>query len=152
MDNKDIQIVTQFSVFLVNKPGVLAQVCDELARAKVNISALTMSDSMEHGVLRLVTEDVDKTREVLKALNVPMQETDVLVAALPNRTGAMADVCDTLARSHINIAYAYSTTGSSRGKARCVLKVADLKKATKVLDTTKPSSSKPSPVKRKASR
>ncbi len=62
-----IKKIPQFSVFMINKPGVLHQVCQELAQAKVNITALTMMDSMEHGVLRLVVDDSAKTRDVLGA-------------------------------------------------------------------------------------
>jgi len=126
-------IATQFSVFLVNKPGVLANVCNELARAKVNILAMTMMDSMEHGVLRLVPENTEKTRMVIAALNVPAAETSVLVVELPNRPGALADVCTRLAEGHVNISYAYVTTGAKGGKAKVVLKVADEKKAVKLL-------------------
>ena len=95
-----MSIENQFSVFLVNKPGVLAQVCQALADAKINIKALTLVDSQEHGVLRLVIEDGQRARPVLKALNVPVSETDVLCIELANRPGAMADVCKALSRTH----------------------------------------------------
>lgn len=130
--------ITQFSVFLVNKPGVLAQVTDALANAKINILALTMMDSSEHGVLRLVVADTDKARDVLKRLNLPMTETDVLLLEMSNRPGALADVCGRLAAAHVNINYAYVTTGASGGKASAVLKVADTKKAIFVLSERKP--------------
>jgi len=129
---------TQFSVFLVNKPGVLAQVCDALAKSKINIVALTMMDSSEHGVLRLVVEHAAKAREVLKRLNVPMTETEVLVVEMSNRPGAMSNVCTRLASAHININYAYLTTGASGGRACAVLKVADTKKAIATLGERKP--------------
>ncbi len=129
---------TQFSVFLVNKPGVLAQVCDALADAKVNIIALTMMDSSEHGVLRLVVGDTDKAREVLKQLNIPMTEAEVLLVEMPNRPGSMAEVCSRLAAAHVNVNYAYVTTGAPNGKACAVLKVADTKKAISTLSDRKP--------------
>lgn len=129
---------TQLSVFLVNKPGVLAQVCDALAKARVNIVALTMMDSSEHGVLRLVVEDVDRARQALAALNVPMTETDVLCVELANRPGALADVCRALGDEHINISYAYCTTGAPGGKTLGVFKVADSRKALRVLSKPRP--------------
>lgn len=128
-----MKTATQFSVFLVNKPGVLAQVTQELAKAKVNIVALTMMDSSEHGVLRLVAGDTDKARKVLTRLNVPMTESEVLMVEMSNKAGALADVCIRLATAHININYAYVTTGAPGGKAFAALKVADSKKATSVL-------------------
>ena len=126
-------IASQFSVFLVNKPGILASVCAELGRAKVNIVALTMMDSSEHGVLRLVVEHEDECREILARLNLPTTETDVLVVPVPNKPGAMADVAGKLAAEHINISYAYATQGTPKGRALSILKVADMKKAQKVL-------------------
>ncbi len=129
---------TQFSVFLVNKPGVLARVCDEMAKAKINITALTMMDSSEHGVLRLVAGNTERAREVLTRLNIPLTETDVLAVEMPNHPGAMADVCGRLATAHVNVNYAYITTGVTGGKALAILKVADTKKAIGILSDRRP--------------
>lgn len=133
-----MELVTQFSVFLVNKPGVLAQVTRQIAQVKLNIIAMTMSDSSEHGVLRLVTTDGQRVREALAALNLTVTETEVLLITLPNRPGALAEVCQKLADAHINISYAYCTTGASGGKTKGVFKVADVKKAMKVLKDRAP--------------
>ena len=127
----------QFSVFLVNKPGVLAQVCQALGDAKVNIKALTLVDSQEHGVLRLVVENGKPAREVLGRLNVPLTETDVLAVERSNHPGAMADVCSRLANEHVNVNYAYCTAGVCGGKAVGIFKLADIKKAMKVLEHRK---------------
>ena len=128
-----MELVRQFSVFLVNKPGVLAQVTKVIAQAKINIMAMTMTDSSEHGVLRLVGEDPAHLRKALAGLNLPTTETEVLMVTMANRTGALAEVCQRLADSHINIGYAYCTTGASGGKTQGIFKVADNKKAMKVL-------------------
>lgn len=133
-----MQIDTQFSIFLVNKPGVLAQVCERLADKKVNVVGMSMMDSMEHGVLRLVAQDAKKARKVIADLGVPTTETDVLLTKLPNRPGAFADVVGRLAVSHINVNYAYCTTGAANGKTIGIFKVADVKKAMKVLAERKP--------------
>lgn len=126
--------VTQFSVFLVNKPGVLAQVTRALAEAKLNLLAMTLADSQEHGVLRMVVGDEAETRRVLAKLNLPMTETEVLCLDLPNRPGAMADVAQLLGENHININYAYCTSGAPGGRTTGAFKVADLNKARRVLD------------------
>lgn len=128
-----MELVTQFSVFLVNKPGVLAQVSRQLAQARINVVAMTMTDSSEHGVLRLVVADPRKLEPVLAPLNLPVTKTDVLMVDMANRPGALADICGRLAEAHININYAYITTGAPGGKAKGVFKVADTKKAMKVL-------------------
>ncbi len=128
-----MELVTQFSVFLVNKPGVLAQVSRCLAQARVNIVAMTMMDSSEHGVLRLVAEDPAAVRAAIKSLNLPMTEAEVLLIEMANKPGALAEVCGRLAEAHVNIAYAYCTTGAGGGKTKGIFKVADNRKAMKVL-------------------
>src|SRR5690554_6082874 len=138
-----VRTESQFSVFLVNKPGVLAQVTRALADAKVNIVAMTLVDSQEHGVLRLVTMQADVTREVLGKLNLPMTETEVLAMELSNRPGALADIAQVLGTNHININYAYSTGGAPGGKTTAILKVADPKKAERVLKSTKVATKEP---------
>lgn len=124
---------TQFSIFMVNKPGVLARVLNTLAVAKINIVAMTMMDSAEHGVMRLVGSSHQRVREVLTQLNMQFSETDVLCVNLPNKAGALADITAKLASAHINIAYAYVTAGARGGRTTGILKVADVKKAMKVL-------------------
>jgi hypothetical protein len=124
----------QFSVFLVNKPGVLTQIFGELGKAKVNITALAMMDSTEHGVLRLVVDDPTAARSIFQGLNVPVKETDVVKVTLPNRPGVAADLCDRLSSAHMAIGYMYCTGGARGGKTTMVLKVPDAKKAMKLLD------------------
>ena len=127
-----LQAVTQFSVFLVNKPGILSQVCQALADKKINVVALTLMDSVEHGVFRLVAEDAVKARSVLRSLNLPTTETEVLAAEMPNRPGAMADLCGRLNGEHISIKYAYVTSGAVGGRTIGIFKVDNLQKALKV--------------------
>ncbi len=129
----DVKILVQFSVFLVNKPGVLAQVTGALAAEKINLLAMTLVDSQEHGVLRMVIENASEARAVLKKLNLPMTETEVLCVDLPNRPGALADVATMLGKQHININYAYVTSGAPGGRTTGVFKVADQAKAMHAL-------------------
>ena len=124
----------QFSIFLVNKPGVLSQVFVELGKAKINILNVAMMDTMEHGVLRMVVNDPAEARTVLKGLNLPMTETDVLCVDLPNRPGAAADLCERLSAAHINVAYMYCTSGARAGRTNVIVKVPDISKAMKVLE------------------
>src|SRR3954451_16171382 len=129
----DIRSDIQFSVFLVNKPGVLAQVTGAIAQAKVNVLAMTLVDSQEHGVLRVVADEAASARGVLSKLNLPMTETEVLCLDLPNRPGALADVATVLGENHVNINYAYCTSGAPGGRTTGIFKVADPKKALHVL-------------------
>lgn len=135
---QELKSDTQFSIFLVNKPGVLARVVRHLAESKVNITAMSMMDTTEHGVLRLVSENPAATRECLGALDLPRTETDILLATLPNRPGALADVVERLAAERINVHYAYCTTGAPGGKTLGIFKTSNLSKAIQVLGERKP--------------
>ena len=145
-----MHIETQFSVFLVNKPGVLAVVTKALAKAKVNVSALTLMDSVEHGVLRLVTDNATGARKVLGKSHDEWAESDVLVMELGNNPGAFSDIVGILADGHINISYAYCTGGATGGKTTAVFKVADMKKAKKLLTPKNKKKTKKSAAARKS--
>ena len=137
-NHNGLQTDTQFSVFLVNKPGVLARLVQRLADEKINITALSMMDSTEHGVLRILVDNVGRARSALAALDLPRSEQTVLLAMLPNRPGALADVVERLAAEHLSVHYAYCTTGAPGGKAVGVFKVDNLNRALHVLAERKP--------------
>jgi hypothetical protein len=143
-------VATQFSIFMVNKPGVLAQILGEFARAKINIIAMTVMDSVEHGVLRVVFAAEKNAEGVLSKLNMPYNKTDVLCVSLANRAGALAVLAEKLAKNHINISYAYCTAGAKGGKTTGVLKVADVTKAMKVLQQGQKKESKSQPTVRRS--
>jgi hypothetical protein len=124
---------TQFSVFLINKPGVLASVTGALSEAEVNIVALSLSDSGEHGVLRILTDDTAKTREVLNAEHDRWTETEVIVFKLEDQPGSFSKAAKKLTDASVNILYAYCTGGFDTGITYAVFKVADTEKAMKVL-------------------
>jgi len=143
-------VATQFSIFMVNKPGVLAQVLGEFARAKINIIAITMMDSVEHGVMRVIFAAPKRAKEVLSKLNMPYREAEVLCVNLANKAGALAAVAEKLAKNHINISYAYCTAGAKGGRTTGVLKVADVKKTMRVLQQNHKKDSKSQPVVRRS--
>ena len=146
-------MAAQFSVFMVNKPGVLALALGEFAKAKINITAITMMDSAEHGVMRVVFEKPEKAREVLSKLSMPHNETEVLCIDMANKSGALATVSEKLSKGHINITYAYCTAGGKGGRTTGVLKVSDVKKAMKLLKNhNKPSKAKTATRRSKAAR
>jgi hypothetical protein len=123
----------QLSVWLENKPGRLASVCTALSSEKINITAVTVGESKERSVLRMVTDDLSGTRKVLKGLSVPFEEQDVVVVEMRNQPGALAQVCEQLAGEHINIEYAYCSAGSKNGKTLGIFRVSNLAKCLKVL-------------------
>ncbi len=128
-----MQTATQFSVFLINKPGVLATVTGALAKAGVNLSALALMDSGEHGALRVVCDDAEKTRAVLAKTHDRWTETQVIVTELSNRPGAFAGVARLLTEAGVNITYAYFSAEPHGGRTTAVIKVADTEKAMQIL-------------------
>ena len=145
-------VTTQFSVFMVNKPGVLAHILGEFASVKINIIAMTVMDSVEHGVLRVVFDSPEKAEEVLAKINMPYNKTDVLCVILDNHAGALAGVAERLAANHINISYAYCTAGAKGGRTTGILKVADVKKAMKVIQENSKRLPKSQPLLRRPQR
>lgn len=128
-----MQSTKQVSIFLDNKPGRLAQVLRALERQKVNVTGMTVTDSHEHRILRLVPDDLVRTLIVLKELDTPHAETDVLLAELRNQPGALAHVCEQLAAEHINIDYCYCSASGRNGKTFGIFKVSNMDKAVRVI-------------------
>jgi hypothetical protein len=128
-----MQTAKQLSVFLENKPGRLANVLLALARDKVNVTALSVMDSHEHNVLRFVADELNGARQVLKRLGTPFSESEVMVVELRNQPGELAHVCELLGAEHVNIEYAYCSSGGRNGKTAGVFKLSNAAKAMKVL-------------------
>lgn len=124
----------QISVFLENKPGRLANVLRALEKQKVNVTGLTVMDSHEHSVLRLVAGDGQRALQVIRDLNLPCTDTEVLLVELRNQPGALAHVCEVLAAEHINIDYCYASAGNGRnGKTYGIFKVSSPEKAQRLI-------------------
>jgi hypothetical protein len=129
-----MQAQTQFSIFLINRPGVMARVTGALAEAGVNLDALMLADSGEHGVLRVVSAGgADTIREVLTETHDRWTETDVLVLDMSNTPGGFAAIARKLADAGVNVLYAYATAGADVKKNIAVFKVADTEAAVRVL-------------------
>lgn len=129
-----MQTTKQISVFFENKPGRLANVLSALNDGKVNLVGMTVMDSHEHSVLRFVPDDLEKTRQSLKALSTQFSEAEVVLVELRNQPGALAHVCEVLAAEHINIDYAYCSAGGRNGKTFGIFKVSNADKAMRVLN------------------
>lgn len=132
-----MEIAKQITAFLENKPGRMANICSALGKERINIQALTVMDSKEHSVLRVVTDDLPRTKTVLTALGVPFQETEVMVVSMDNRPGALARVCELLAAAHVNIDYAYCSAGTRNGRTVGIFKVSNVLKASHALSNNR---------------
>ncbi len=121
-----ITIETQFSIFLDNRPGTLARTCQALAKASINILALSISDTVDHVVVRLVVSDAKHAMKILHELHATVQERDVVFMDVPNHSGALAAVAQKLAEAGINIEYAYCTSFASQEVGHLVLRTNDI--------------------------
>lgn len=128
-----MEAATQLAVFLSNRPGALARVCEALAEAKINIHALTISDTVDHSVVRMVVSDPTKALMLLGERGVLALENDVLVIDTANEPGVLAKIADRLSKSKINIEYAYMATSGKDPKGLIVLRPSDVEKARKAL-------------------
>ena len=128
-----MKLTYQLSVFLENKPGTLAKVCDELARQKINIYALTISDSVDHAVVRMVVSDTAKTLALFEERGVLVVECKVLMIENANHPGALAKIASRLAKAKINIEYAYLATSPTAKTGLLIVRASEPKRALKIL-------------------
>ncbi len=130
-----MQITKQLALFLDNRPGTLARLCDALSEAKINIFAITTSDTVDHAVIRLVVSDYRKAMNVFEQHGALVVEDDVIMVDGDNKPGSLARIAHKLANAKINIEYAYCATSPDAKKGLLILRVGDVKKALKVLNS-----------------
>jgi len=124
-------IEKQLSIFLENKPGVLAAVCKALAEHEVNIRGISVSDTVDHAVVRLVVSDPHKALHVLGDHGALVVETDVLAVDLSDKPGELAKLATRFAKARINVEYAYGSSDHSKGTV--FFRVSNVKLAAKLL-------------------
>ena len=130
-----MQIATQLALFLDNRPGMLARVCDALSEAKVNIYAVSTSDTVDHSVIRMVVSDTRKALFLFEERGTLAVESEVLMLEGSNKPGSLAKLAHKLADAGINIEYCYCATPPDAKKGLLILRVSNAKKALKVLNT-----------------
>jgi hypothetical protein len=130
-----MQIAKQLAIFLDNRPGTMARVADALGEAKINIYAVSTSDTVDHTVVRLVVSDYRKALHVFEAHGTLVVEDDVLMIEGSNKPGSLAAIAHKLADARINIEYAYCATPPDAKKGLLIVRVKDAKKALKVLNS-----------------
>ena len=124
-----VKIVTQLAIFIENKPGTLAAVCDALAREKINIWGLATSDTTDHNVVRLVLSDPKRAIEVFEERGTLVVESDVLMIENRNSPGALSKIARVLSKKKINIEYAYLASHPGDPHGLLILRVDKLKPA-----------------------
>ena len=128
-----MKVAKQLALFVENKPGTLAAICEALADKKINIEAISVSDAVDHAVVRMVVNNPQKALHLLGEHGVLVVERDVLVLEGPSQPGTLARVAKALARQKINIDYAYSATPDGTATSAMILRVDNIAKAKRVL-------------------
>ena len=128
-----VESATQLAVFLANRPGALARVCEALAQAQINIHALATSDTVDHSVVRMVVSDPTKALMLLGEAGVLALESDVLTIETENKPGVLATIAERLAKTEVNIEYAYLAAGLKAAKGLIILRPSDVEKAQSAL-------------------
>lgn len=129
-----LTLTTQLAVFLENKPGTLARMCQALADAKINIFAITTSDTVDHSVIRLVVSDPRKALLLFEERGTLVVDDEVLMIDGDNRPGSLAAIAQKLADVKVNIEYCYCATSPSARKGLLILRTSNPRKALKALN------------------
>jgi hypothetical protein len=130
---KNVRIVEQLAIFIANRPGTLAELCDALADENINIYGLTVSDTVDHAAVRMVVSDAQRAIALLELRGTLVLDSEVLMIENDNRPGSLSRIARRLAKLKINIEYAYLASMPSARKGLLILRVSDVKKAFKIL-------------------
>ena len=122
----------QLSVFVENKSGAVYAPCNALAEAGVNLSSLSLADTKDFGILRVITKDTDKAVEVLRAKNFAVRLTDVIAVQIEDVPGALSKVLRTLEEQSLDVQYMYAAVGNS-GKTVMIFRFEDGEQAVEKL-------------------
>ena len=127
-------IIQQLSVFLENKPGRLCAAVDTLAKDGIDISALTVADTSEFGILRMIVDQPERARDVLIESGVIVRITKVIAVAMNDTPGGAGTVLHLLSGEGLNIEYMYACVGKLSGKAIMVIRTDDTDKTAEILE------------------
>jgi hypothetical protein len=128
-----MEITTQLALFLANKPGTLAAVCDALAAENINIYGLTISDTVDHAVVRMVVSDHKKALSLFEEHGTLVVENQVLMIVHDNKPGTLSGLAKKLAAEGINIEYAYLAGAPDSAKGLLIFRPNNIEKAFEVL-------------------
>lgn len=119
----------QISAFLKNKPGVVADLCDELSNHGVNIKAMTVMDTVDIGTTRMVVDDVEAAMRALRVKGAAFVVVDVVAISIANKTGAFAHVARKMSNAGVNIEYFYATAHQGTDRSFAVFRVSEYERA-----------------------
>ena len=125
--------IRQISIFLENKPGQLSAICRALADADINIATLSLADTNDFGIVRMIVDDHEKAQRILADRGHVVNVREVIGVCVPDRPGGMAEVMTVLDGAGINIEYSYAFSFHKGEKAVLVFRFSDNEKAESAL-------------------
>ncbi len=125
--------VEQIAVFLENKSGRLADISAVLAENNINIRALSVADTVDFGILRLIVDKVDEAKKVLKKNGFTVGKTNVIAVEVADQTGGLASVLKTVETAELNVEYMYAFVNKSGENAILIFRFDDMDKAISAL-------------------
>lgn len=125
--------IQQLAIFLENKPGHLKGICNALAKANINILTLSIADTEQFGILRLIVREWEAARRILEDRGFVVHVGDVVGVEVDDRPGGMARILDVLQAADLNIEYAYAFTFHRNRRAVLLFRLADPARAVNVL-------------------
>ena len=126
--------IKQISIFVENSFGTAADILDILAKANINIYALSIADNSDYGIMRLIVDNPEATVELLKSEDIIVKSTDVLAIPIGHKPGGLSNVLQVLKSGNIAIEYMYAFLGRKTDDAVVVAKTHDAENAIKVLN------------------
>lgn len=127
-------IEKQLSVFMENKPGRLSYICNTLAEANINIYAMSVHDTIDHAIVRLLVDSPTKALIILEEEGVYIVTQDVVVVDIENKPGIISIIAKKLFRADINIEYAYCTASKNQDLGCLVIKTKDAEQTLEILE------------------
>jgi hypothetical protein len=128
-----MMIIKQLAVFLENKPGRLCAATDVLAKEGINISALTLADTSEFGILRMIVDQPELARDVLTQSGVIVRLSNVIAVAMDDAPGGAVGILHLLSEAGINVEYMYACVGKLSGKALMIIRTDNSEEAASTL-------------------
>lgn len=125
--------IRQISIFVENKPGRLREMADILRKNDLDIRAVSISDTKDFGILRIIVNDPDKACEALKKAECTVTITDVLAVGVKDKPGGLYSVMDVMYNNGISVEYMYAFVSKSDDDAYVILRVADIEQTSKIL-------------------
>jgi hypothetical protein len=125
--------IQQLSLFLENRPGHLYSVCKALADAKVNILTLSLADTQQFGILRLIVKEPQAAKAVLEKAGCVVNVTEVVATEVPDEPGGLAEILKAIQDAGLNVEYMYAFTFRHEDKAVLVFRFDDPDAAVRAL-------------------